>query len=63
MNGLEVVRRYAERERATRTLLELAIVSAREQGASWREIATASGRSVEGVRKIARTAREGDKSA
>jgi hypothetical protein len=44
----------AARERRARLELERAIIAARESGASWRAIASAASRSVEGVRKIAR---------
>lgn len=52
--GLERVESAAARERRARADLGDAIVTARKYGSSWREIASASGYSVEGVRKIAR---------
>jgi len=57
------VKQTADRERRAREALGLAILDARAHGASWRSIASAAGRSVEGVRKIARAANEGEKSA
>lgn len=52
MTDLDALARICERHRTLTTQRNEAIAAARKAGASWRELARATGLSVEGVRQI-----------
>lgn len=52
MSPEKIIERAAAKNAAARVAFEAALISGRSQGLSWRQLASASGLSVEGVRKI-----------